>query len=357
MSQEIQEQLVDVCVLGLGRRRRDIVAAELSLAGYKVVGIEKGPYWDYANDFAPLKYDEWGVLYLRKFDHPLRMFTYTIRNDSQQMALPVRRNIGNQIITPGHGVGGMAQHYGGMMGRFGPWVYQMQSETASRYGAGFLDSIAPTNDVEDWPMTYEEYDPYYVEFEKAFGVTGTNQGPFQPMSQNFPMPPHPLTAVGSSRSSGMRGARIPPVPHADLARLRGLRQPVPGTGQPVRLRRLVRRDVQLCLRGGRQGQLRLQDHPRRDEDGQLLDGPEQLRLQARHGPWHGNGRPRPSTTTPRATSTSSLPRSSTTGCGASTSSGFCCSPGWGRPTTRRTSRVRSGRGPQFGVPPPSRARA
>src|SRR5579871_1551488 len=138
----------------------------MAVAGHKVVGIEKGPYWNYQTDFSQTKYDEWGIMYQRKFDHPLRLFTYTLRNNSDQMALPVRRNIGSQIITPGHGVGGMAQHYGGMMGRFGPWLYQMKSQTISRYGQKFLSDIAPTNDIEDWPMTYQQYDPYYVEWEK-----------------------------------------------------------------------------------------------------------------------------------------------------------------------------------------------
>jgi gluconate 2-dehydrogenase alpha chain len=186
---------VDVCVLGLGVAG-GIIAAELTRAGYKVVGIEKGPYWDYVSDFSMTKYDEWGVYYHRKFDHPLRLFTYTLRNDSDQMALPVRRNTVDQYITPGHGVGGMAQHYGGMMGRFGPWVYQMQSGTASKYGDSFLSDIDPTNDVEDWPMTYDEYEPYYVKFENAWGITGTDQGPFQPQSQQYPLPPHPYSAVG-----------------------------------------------------------------------------------------------------------------------------------------------------------------
>jgi gluconate 2-dehydrogenase alpha chain len=148
------------------------------------------------NDFSQTKYDEWGIMYLRKFDHPLQMFTYTLRNDSEQFALPVRRYFIDQYISPGHGVGGMAQHYGAMMGRFGPWVYQMQSETASRYGSSFLSDIQPTNDVEDWPMTYDEYEPYYVEWEKAWGITGTNQGPFQPQSLNYPLPPHPYSALG-----------------------------------------------------------------------------------------------------------------------------------------------------------------
>jgi gluconate 2-dehydrogenase alpha chain len=190
MSSIIQEEPTDVLCLGLGVSS-GFVAAEATAAGYKVVGIEKGPYWEYATDFATAKYDEWGVFIIGKFDHPLRLSTYTLRNNVNQFAMPVRRNTPGQVIHLGHGVGGMAQHYAGQMGRFGPWVYQMKSDTASRYGANFLNDIMPTNDVEDWPMTYEEYDPYYVEFEKAFGVTGTNQGPFQPQSQNYPLPPHP----------------------------------------------------------------------------------------------------------------------------------------------------------------------
>jgi gluconate 2-dehydrogenase alpha chain len=207
----IQEPEVDVCILGLGVTG-GIIAAELSTAGYKVVGIEKGPYWDYQSDFGLLKYDEWGVLMLRKFDHPLRMFTYSLRNDSEQLALPVRRYTPYQYIAAGHGVGGMAQHYGGLMGRFGPWVYEMQSETASKYGADFLGSIDPTNDVEDWPMQYTDYDPYYVKFEDAFGVTGTNQGPFQPMSKDFPLAPHPYTNVSQAGLTALEALGYHPYP-------------------------------------------------------------------------------------------------------------------------------------------------
>src|SRR5208337_641349 len=66
----IQEAAADVVVLGLGVTG-GIVATELALAGYKVVGIEKGPYWDFTSDFAGVKYDEWGIGFNRKFDHPL----------------------------------------------------------------------------------------------------------------------------------------------------------------------------------------------------------------------------------------------------------------------------------------------
>jgi gluconate 2-dehydrogenase alpha chain len=207
----INEPPADVVVLGLGVTG-GIVATELAMANYKVVGIEKGPYWNFNTDFAPVKYDEWGIGFHRKFDHPLPMSTYTIRNNDNQYALAARRNTSLQIIVMGHGVGGMAQHYAGAMGRYGPWNYQMKSETASRYGPNFLNTIDPTNDVQDWPMTYNEYEPYYVEWEKAWGLTGTNQGPLVPTSANYPMPPHPQTEQASMFQSTAEALNYSPYP-------------------------------------------------------------------------------------------------------------------------------------------------
>ena len=195
MAKIIQHPEVDVVVMGLGVVS-GAVAAELSTKGHKVVGIEKGPYWQFGVDFAPVKYDEWGIQVNRKFDHPLDLSTYTLRNNRNQYATPMRRYtpvIQNYAI--GHGVGGAAQHFASESGRFAPWSYKMYSETVNKYGLDFLKSIAPHQDLEDWPMTYEEYIPYYETFEEAYGVTGTNEEPFIPNS-NFPLPPHPDTPLG-----------------------------------------------------------------------------------------------------------------------------------------------------------------
>ena len=111
MSQIINHPSVDVVVLGMGAMS-GTVAVELALAGYKVVGLERGPYWDYNSDFYSTKYDEWGIGYMRKFDHNLSISTATLRNNRNQFALPVRRNTAppGQSISEGYGVGGMANH-------------------------------------------------------------------------------------------------------------------------------------------------------------------------------------------------------------------------------------------------------
>ena len=107
---------------------------------------------------------------MRKFDINLAITSSTLRNNSNQFALPIRRNtIGysGQIISEGWGVGGMAQHYGGVMGRYGPWVYQVYSDTVSKYGLDYLNAAVPHQDIIDWPI-YDDYTPYYEQWEEMW---------------------------------------------------------------------------------------------------------------------------------------------------------------------------------------------
>jgi gluconate 2-dehydrogenase alpha chain len=182
----------DVVVLGLGVMG-GAIAAELSVAGHSVVGIEKGPYWDYSKDWQPVnKENEWGVLVERRWDHPLALSTFTVRNNKNQFATPVRRyNKNGQIIAMGHGVGGMATHFAAAMGRFGPWAYQALTRITNQQGT----SVLPANHtIEDWPVTYDDMRPYYDAWEKMMGISGDTQDPFTPGAK-FPLPPHPFTPV------------------------------------------------------------------------------------------------------------------------------------------------------------------
>jgi gluconate 2-dehydrogenase alpha chain len=214
MSQVIQHTPVDVVVLGVGTMS-GVVAVELAKAGYKVVGLERGPHWDFYNDFYAAKYDEWGIGMMRKYDISLAITTSTLRNNRNQFALPVRRNtIGNngQVISEGWGVGGKCQHYGGVMGRYGPWTYQVYSQTVDRYGMAFLNNAEPHQDVTDWPLTYNDYVPYYETWEQMFGVCGTNQGPLMPSLTAYPLPPPPLTPVGEMFKTATEALGYHPFP-------------------------------------------------------------------------------------------------------------------------------------------------
>ena len=217
MSTPIQHPQTDVVVLGLGHMGGPI-AAELTKAGYNVVGIEKGPFWDFRTDWRQdNKDDEWGIAVERKFDHPLYISTFTIRNNMNQFALPVRRYTKNiQYHALGHGVGGVGVHYGGGLGRFSPWSYQPVTMTKAKYGDAGYNTILSnvkggTPDIEDWPVTYDDMVPYYNQWEQAIGVVGTNQDPFIPNAK-FPMPPHPSTPYAEIFKTAVESLGYTPFP-------------------------------------------------------------------------------------------------------------------------------------------------
>ena len=76
-------------------------------------------------------------------------------------------------------VGGLAMHWGGVTPRFSPEDFRVRS----LYGVG-----------HDWPITYEDLDPFYQEAEERMGVAG-EQGPpaLDPRGKPYPMPPLPLS--------------------------------------------------------------------------------------------------------------------------------------------------------------------
>jgi quinoprotein glucose dehydrogenase len=76
-------------------------------------------------------------------------------------------------------VGGQAMHWGAVTPRFSPEDFRVRS----LYGIG-----------DDWPITYDDLEPFYVEAEARLGVAG-EAGPaaLDPRSRPYPMPPIPLS--------------------------------------------------------------------------------------------------------------------------------------------------------------------
>jgi quinoprotein glucose dehydrogenase len=76
-------------------------------------------------------------------------------------------------------VGGLAMHWGGVTPRYSPEDFQLKS----LYGVH-----------EDWPFTYEQLEPFFLEAERRMGVAG-EQGPadLDPRSAPFPLPAIPLS--------------------------------------------------------------------------------------------------------------------------------------------------------------------
>ncbi len=77
-------------------------------------------------------------------------------------------------------VGGGGTHADGKVPRFRPDDFRLLSRFGPQEGS----------DVADWPLDYDELEPYYAEVERSVGVAGTDgANPFAgPRSGPFPMP-------------------------------------------------------------------------------------------------------------------------------------------------------------------------
>ena len=64
-------------------------------------------------------------------------------------------------------IGGTSIHYHAQSWRFNPWDFKVRSSSIQRYGPG---AIPKGSTVEDWPIAYEDLEPYYDLIEHEVGV-------------------------------------------------------------------------------------------------------------------------------------------------------------------------------------------
>ncbi len=157
---------VGAVVVGMGWTGA-ILARELTKAGLQVVGLERGQDRVPGEDFVlPAVRDE--LRYSQRLELMMdnSTDTLTFRNRPDDQALPVRR-IG--AFLPGEGVGGSGIHWGGLHWRFLPTDFRIRSTIAERYGA---KAIPDDMTIQDWPVSFDEIEPYYDRFDKLCGVSG-----------------------------------------------------------------------------------------------------------------------------------------------------------------------------------------
>ncbi len=178
---------VNVVTIGVGFTG-GIVAAECARAGLTVVGLERGEKRSLA-DFQEM-HDEWRYAVNYGLMQDLSKETVTFRNDRNMKALPMRR-LGSFLL--GAGLGGAGLHWNGVYYRFFPYDFQIKTLTAKRYGA---NKLSKDYQLQDWPLTYDQMEPYYTRFEKVIGVSGESASPFDgKRSEPFPLPPMPKTTA------------------------------------------------------------------------------------------------------------------------------------------------------------------
>jgi len=169
----------EVVVIGLGAAGA-VAAHVLTAAGLDVLAIEAGPRRS-AGEMSSdeIRNDVDGWLSWPKAADELP----TLRMDERDEAAP---SWWPTLMV--NAVGGTAIHYPGASFRLGPWNFRERSATIERYGQS---AIPGDSTLADWPLDYDELEPYYERVERAIGVSGSDDPqPFAgPRRSGYPMPP------------------------------------------------------------------------------------------------------------------------------------------------------------------------
>lgn len=183
---------VDFVIIGSGSAG-GILAKELSTAGFDVVVLEQGPYRR-PEDFT---HDELAVVFRDELlGGGQDVHGQTFRHDEHEVATKPAI----QPVRYARGVGGSSVHFTANFWRL------RQSDFKER---SMLGPIAGTN-FADWPITYEDLEPYYTKVDWDIGVSGA-PGPFDaPRSKPFPMPPMPIKSSGVLMEKGARALGLHP---------------------------------------------------------------------------------------------------------------------------------------------------
>jgi gluconate 2-dehydrogenase alpha chain len=179
---------VDVAVVGLGAAG-GVAVLPLAQAGLKIAGIEAGTWMD-PHSFKPDEIHN-NVRGLVTTGSKVRGEIPTFRTSPSATA---RQAPAHPMMNA---VGGTSIHYHAQSWRLNPWDFQARSMATKRYGAG---SIPAGTTLEDWPLTYDDLEPYYdlVEYEVGVsGKAGNIQGKIDPRGnifegprkREYPMPP------------------------------------------------------------------------------------------------------------------------------------------------------------------------
>lgn len=187
-----------IVIVGLGAAG-GVLFGKLAEAGFDVTAIEAGPHWqpetDFVSDERAMEKTRWNQARISLGEDPLD----------------------TGIGSSGRGVGGGTVHYTGMALRLHPSDFKIKT----------LDGVGI-----DWPIDYDELEPYYCEVERDLPISGPEDFPWVKSSQPFPMRAHRQSCVDDKFKAGAEklGIKTVPCPMAIITEPLSGRQPCTNRG-------------------------------------------------------------------------------------------------------------------------------
>ena len=189
-------ETVDFVVVGSGAAG-GVMARELAQAGFSVIVLEQGPRLA-AGDF---EHDELKYWFLNGITTNPAVSPQTFRSDP---SIKAERARDTNPLLYARIVGGSSNHFTANFWRFHEIDFHERSLLGTIAGTGFAD----------WPINYQELEPYYTKVEWEVGVSGlAGASPFDPpRSKPYPMPPAPVKSSGVLLERGARKLGLHPFP-------------------------------------------------------------------------------------------------------------------------------------------------
>ncbi len=168
------EDEVDYVIVGVGSAG-GVLVQRLARAGFNVVGLEAGPFWDTEKDWVS---DETG-------SHQLYWTDPRVTGGKDPLALGAN--------NCGRGVGGGSVHWAAFTPRLHPSDFEVYTR----------DGVAV-----DWPIDYSILKPYYEQLELEMPVAGPAYYPWG-HPHGYAYGPHPMGGVGNALIKGCTALGIP----------------------------------------------------------------------------------------------------------------------------------------------------
>lgn len=191
----------EVVIVGAGAGG-GVVACELAEAGVEVLLLERGKHQDFDDHENDELYSQRTIVLGNAFGPDSERYRRVVESPDGKTRV-VRANdwAYNNIAAC---VGGGTLSYGAMAWRFMPQDFRMKSTYGDVEGST----------LDDWPISYEDLEPYYTKAEYEIGVSGDDvDNPYgPPRSKPYPMPAFPYNLVGNLIAGHAKAMGLNPFP-------------------------------------------------------------------------------------------------------------------------------------------------